>query len=83
MVAIALLSVPAYMLDSAEQQSHPAWHAVAGTLAGRLGKDRAFALTLLVGISVLFVGFLVASAPPRRVASGQAAPQQLAADVAG
>jgi hypothetical protein len=54
-----------------------------GTLAGRLGKDRAFALTLLVGISVLFVGFLVASAPPRRVASGQAAPQQLAADVAG
>ena len=54
-----------------------------GTLAGRLGKDRAFAITLLVGISVLFVGFLVASAPPRRVASGQAAPQQLAADVAG
>ncbi len=37
-----------------------------GTLAGRLGKDRAFAVTLLVGISVLFVGFLVASAPPRR-----------------
>jgi hypothetical protein len=37
-----------------------------GTLAGRLGKDRAFAVTLLVGISVLFAGFLVASAPPRR-----------------
>jgi hypothetical protein len=37
-----------------------------GTLAGRLGKDRAFAVTLLVGIVVLFVGFLVASAPPRR-----------------
>jgi hypothetical protein len=32
-----------------------------GTLAGRLGADRAFALTLLVGICVLFVGFLVAS----------------------
>lgn len=37
-----------------------------GTLAGRLGKDRAFAVTLLVGIVVLFLGFLVASAPPRR-----------------
>ncbi len=40
-----------------------------GTLAGRLGKDRAFAVTLLVGIVVLFVGFLVASAPPRRKAA--------------
>ncbi|MGB8862097.1 MAG: hypothetical protein WCC60_22770 [Ilumatobacteraceae bacterium] len=37
-----------------------------GTLAGRVGKDRAFAITLLVGISVLFAGFLVASAAPRR-----------------
>lgn len=37
-----------------------------GTLAGRLGEDRAFAVTLLVGIVILFVGFLVASAPPRR-----------------
>ena len=33
-----------------------------GTLAGRLGKDRAFAITLLVGISILFAGFLTASA---------------------
>ena len=32
-----------------------------GTLAGRLGKDRAFAITLLVGLCILFVGFLVAS----------------------
>jgi hypothetical protein len=32
-----------------------------GTLAGRLGKDRAFSITLLVGIVVLFAGFLVAS----------------------
>ena len=32
-----------------------------GTLAGRLGKDRAFAVTLLVGLCILFVGFLVAS----------------------
>jgi hypothetical protein len=39
-----------------------------GTVAGRLGKDRAFTLTLLVGISLLFAGFLVASAPPRRAA---------------
>ena len=37
-----------------------------GTLAGRLGEDRAFAVTLLVGIVILFLGFLVASAPPRR-----------------
>lgn len=32
-----------------------------GTLAGRLGKDRAFAVTLLVGLIILFAGFLVAS----------------------
>ena len=37
-----------------------------GTVAGRLGKDTAFALTLLIGIAVLFVGFLVASTAPRR-----------------
>ncbi len=37
-----------------------------GTVAGRLGKDTAFALTLLIGITVLFVGFLVASTMPRR-----------------
>ena len=42
-----------------------------GTLAGRLGKDRAFAITLLVGIVVLFAGFLVASTGPRRLAAGQ------------
>lgn len=32
-----------------------------GTFSGRLGADRAFAVTLLVGIAVLFAGFLVAS----------------------
>jgi hypothetical protein len=32
-----------------------------GTLAGRLGKDRAFVVTLLIGICVLFTGFLVAT----------------------
>ena len=32
-----------------------------GTIAGRLGKDRAFAITLLVGVSILFGGFIVAS----------------------
>lgn len=37
-----------------------------GTLAGRLGKDRAFAVTLLIGIAVLFAGFLVASTTRRR-----------------
>jgi hypothetical protein len=38
-----------------------------GTVAGRLGKDRAFTLTLLVGICILFGGFLVASAPRRHL----------------
>lgn len=37
-----------------------------GTLAGRLGKDTAFAVTLLIGITVLFAGFLVASTTPGR-----------------
>ena len=32
-----------------------------GTLAGRLGQDRAFAITLLCGVSILFSGFLDAS----------------------
>ncbi len=32
-----------------------------GTLAGRLGKDKAFAVTLAVGVVVLFAGFMVAS----------------------
>lgn len=39
-----------------------------GSLAGRLGKDTAFAVTLLMGIAVLFTGFLVASAPRPRPA---------------
>jgi hypothetical protein len=40
-----------------------------GTLAGRLGKDRAFAITLVIGVVILFVGFLVASSgASRRVA---------------
>jgi hypothetical protein len=39
-----------------------------GTVAGRLGKDTAFALTLLIGISVLFAGFLVASTTRRQPA---------------
>ena len=32
-----------------------------GSFAGRLGKDRAFAITLLIGVCILFSGFLVAS----------------------
>lgn len=32
-----------------------------GTIAGRLGKDTAFAVTLLAGVVVLFIGFVVAS----------------------
>ncbi len=37
-----------------------------GTIAGRLGKDTAFALTLLIGIAILFAGFLVASTVRRQ-----------------
>jgi hypothetical protein len=54
-----------------------------GTLAGRLGKDRAFAITLLIGICVLFAGFLVAiSNKDSNKNSDQTPAQQLAADVA-
>jgi hypothetical protein len=52
-----------------------------GTLAGRLGKDRAFVVTLLVGIVVLFAGFLVAGSRPTSrldARSAQLAPQELA-----
>ena len=40
-----------------------------GTLAGRPGKHRAFAITLLAGICILFAGFLVTSSPARRPAT--------------
>lgn len=50
-----------------------------GTLAGRLGKDRAFAITLLIGVCVLFAGFLVATGNSRL---DKTAPKKLAADVA-
>ena len=38
-----------------------------GSLAGRLGKDRAFAVTLLIGLCILFSGFLVASNSTRSI----------------
>ncbi|MDP4649516.1 MAG: hypothetical protein NWP39_07050 [Ilumatobacteraceae bacterium] len=50
-----------------------------GTLAGRMGEDRAFAITLLVGIVVLFSGFLVASNQPKK---SQRATQQLTEGIA-
>ncbi len=43
-----------------------------GTLAGRLGELEAFEVTLLAGISVLFVGFLVTTSKP---AGGVAPPR--------
>ena len=50
-----------------------------GTLAGRLGKDRAFAVTLVIGVVVLFAGFLVAgSGASRRVAVAPVARQAAA-----
>jgi hypothetical protein len=48
-----------------------------GTLAGRLGKDRAFAVTLVAGIVILFAGFLIATPgrprPVEPVATGSLA----------
>ncbi len=40
---------------------------MSGTFSGRLGKDTAFAVTLLAGVVVLFAGFLVASNATRPV----------------
>ncbi len=51
-----------------------------GTLAGRLGKDRAFGLTLVIGISILFAGFLVASGgAARRINAAETDSHQRAA----
>jgi hypothetical protein len=44
-----------------------------------MGEDRAFAITLLVGIVVLFSGFLVAST---QASSSQRTAQQLAEGIA-
>jgi hypothetical protein len=48
-----------------------------GTLAGRLGKDRAFEVTLVAGIVILFAGFLIATPgrprPVQPVATGSLA----------
>lgn len=46
-----------------------------GSLAGRLGEDRAFAVTLLIGVVILFGGFLVASVVPKH---SERSTQQLA-----
>lgn len=40
-----------------------------GLVAGRLGKDRGFAVTLLIGLCILFAGFLVASNSARKSSS--------------
>ena len=47
-----------------------------GSLAGRLGKDRSFTVTLLVGIVVLFAGFLVASPRQSTVQASGSSPGQ-------
>jgi hypothetical protein len=63
-----------------------------GTIAGRLGESRAFVVTLLIGIVVLFAGFVVANGRTRRpylellVAerrSGQFAAQEFPAETTG
>lgn len=51
-----------------------------GTIAGRLGKDRAFAVTLVIGVAILFGGFLVASSgTSRRIAAASPAREHTAA----
>lgn len=49
---------------------------LSGSLAGRLGENRAFIVTLLVGVVILFAGFLVASVRP-----SQSPTQELARDI--
>lgn len=46
---------------------------MSGTFAGRFGEDRAFAVTLLGGIVILFAGFLVASNATVGVTSARSA----------
>lgn len=50
---------------------------MSGSFAGRLGESRAFIVTLLVGVVLLFAGFLVASTRP-----SESPTQELARDVA-
>jgi hypothetical protein len=54
-----------------------------GTLAGRLGEDRAFAVTLLAGIVVLFAGFLVSPSTKRPVPRHAEPPDVLTAAAVG
>jgi uncharacterized BrkB/YihY/UPF0761 family membrane protein len=49
-----------------------------GSLAGRLGEEQAFAVTLSVGVVILFVGFMVPSVQPGTNSSAQRAAQHLA-----
>ena len=49
-----------------------------GSLAGRLGEEQAFAVTLSVGVVILFVGFMVPSVQPGTNSSAQSAAQHLA-----
>jgi len=49
-----------------------------GSLAGRLGEEQAFAVTLSVGVVVLFVGFMVPSVKRGGNSSAQSASQHLA-----
>jgi hypothetical protein len=46
---------------------------MSGTFSARLGEDRAFVVTLLLGIVILFVGFLVASNATQRTTSVRSA----------
>ncbi len=48
---------------------------LSGTLAARLGKDRAFIVTTLAGVTILFAGFLMSSAPIRRRDQRAASPE--------
>jgi hypothetical protein len=54
-----------------------------GTLNARLGEMTAFAVTLVVGIAVLFCGFLVATTSPSRAARPVGSAQDAAKDLAG
>jgi drug/metabolite transporter (DMT)-like permease len=54
-----------------------------GTLNARLGAETAFAVTLLVGVSLLFAGFLVATAAPAPAPAPADLPEHPAEHLAG
>jgi hypothetical protein len=63
-VARTAVSAPRLAVGNALVAAGTLVLSASGTLAGRLGKERAFAVTLVAGVCVLFAGYLVAVSRP-------------------